>query len=258
MTATRMTYYGLGAFTITLPDNRVVLIDPCLERLNPVSPVKVADLSRVDLLLITHLAADHLGEAAQVATRFQCPVVCGPEVKYFLSCQGVSGAQFRVVTWNAQTNPGGIRVRAVPSMHTSAGLAPDGKWISGMPMGFIVYAAENCRVYHSGDTALFGDLKLIGQLYRPTVGLMCAAMQDPDYYVQHGMPDFYGNEMSGEEGALASMWLNLEYAICCHYLDRDNSIDVQKFFAVLKSVEGPTPLALKPGETFAYPPVMQP
>jgi L-ascorbate metabolism protein UlaG (beta-lactamase superfamily) len=183
---TEITYYGLGAFAITLPDDRVVLIDPCLERLNPVSPV------------------------------------------------------------------------AVPSMHTSAGLAPDGKWLAGAPMGFIVYAADNCRIYHSGDTALFSDLKLIGQLYRPTIGLLCAAMQDQAYYVQNGMLDFYGNEMSGEEGALAAMWLNVEYAICCHYLDRDGSPDVEKFFAVLKTLEGPKPLALKPGETFVYPPPHQP
>ena len=155
---TQIQFLGLGAFRITLSDGRVVMIDPCLERLNPVSPVKVMDLERVDLLLVTHLAGDHLGEAADVAKRFRCPVVCGPEVKYFLTCQGVDPKQFRVLTWNAQTNPNGIRVRAVPSFHASVGLAPDGKWLSGAPMGFILYASDRCRIYHSGDTAIFSDL----------------------------------------------------------------------------------------------------
>ena len=124
--ATQIRFFGLAAFQITLPDGRVVLIDPCLEKDNPVSPVTVAGLERVDLLLVTHLATDHLGEAAQVAQRFGCPVVCGPEVKYYLACQGVNPDQFRTVTWNAQVNPLGIRVRSIPSMHASVGLAPDG------------------------------------------------------------------------------------------------------------------------------------
>lgn len=72
-------------------------------------------------------------------------------------------------------------------------------------MGFIVYAADNCRVYHSGDTALFGYLNLIGQLYRLTVGLICAARQERANCERIGLQDFYGNEMSGEEGALAAM-----------------------------------------------------
>jgi L-ascorbate metabolism protein UlaG (beta-lactamase superfamily) len=247
--STQIRFLGLAAFQITLPGGRVVMIDPCLERLNPVSPIRVADLVRVDLLLITHLAGDHLGEAGDVAKRFRCPVVCGPEVKYFLTCQGVDPKQFRVLTWNAQTNPNGIRVRAVPSFHASVGLAPDGKWLSGAPMGFILYASDRCRIYHSGDTAIYSDLKLIGELYQPTVGLFCAAMQTPEYYAQNGMPDFYGNEMSGEEGALAAQWLKVEHAICCHYLDPADSADVRKFFAILESLEGPKPYAPKPGET---------
>lgn len=246
-------FLGLAAFRIGLPDGRVVLIDPCLERLNPASPVTVADLDRVDLLLVTHLAADHLGEAADVAKRFACPVVCGPEVRYFLTCQGVEPVQFRTLTWNAQTNPSGIRVRAVPSFHASVGMAPDGKWLSGAPMGFIVYASDRCRIYHSGDTALFSDLKLIGELYQPTVGLFCAAMQTREYYEQNGMPDFCGNEMSGEEGALAAQWLKVEHAVCCHYLDPGESPDVRKFFAILDSLEGPKAYAPKPGETLTFP-----
>ena len=57
-----------------------------------------------------------------------------------------------------------------------------------------------------------------------------------------------------DEGALAAMWLGLEYAICCHYLNPEGRPDVEKFFSVLNSLEGPKPLALRPGETFAYPP----
>jgi L-ascorbate metabolism protein UlaG (beta-lactamase superfamily) len=250
---TKIRFLGIAAYEITLDDGRVVLIDPCLEA-NPASPVTVAELERVDLLLVTHLAADHLGDAAEVAKRFGCPVVCGQEVKYYLGCLGIEPAQIRTVPWHGQVNPLGIRVRSVPSVHASVGLAPDGQWLSGPPMGFILYAEEKCRIYHSGDSAIYGDLKLIGQLYQPTVGLMCACELEEEYLTSLGLKDHYGNEMSGDEGALASVWLGLEYTLCCHYLDPDGRPDVKRFVSVLDSMEGPKPVILRSGETFVYPP----
>lgn len=246
-------FLGIAAFEITLPDGRVVLIDPYLDE-NPASPVTVADLKHVDLVLVTHLAVDHLGETAAIARRFGCPVVCGGEVKHFLTCQDVDPRQIRTVPWHGQVNPLGIRVRSVPSMHASMRLAPDGLWLSGPPMGFILYASDKCRIYHSGDTAIFGDLKLIGELYQPTIGLMCACELEEEYLLSLGLQDHFGNEMSGDEGALASMWLGLEYAICCHFLSPDDQPDVEKFVSILSSTEGPKPIVLRSGQTFVYPP----
>ncbi len=251
--STRIQFLGVAAFRITLPDDRVVLIDPFLDS-NCYGAFKVADLERVDLLLITHLATDHLGDAVSVARRFGCPVVCGPEVKYFLGCHQIPAAQVRTVPWHGQVDPLGIRVRSVPSMHASIGLAPDGKWLCGPPMGFILYASPDCRIYHSGDTAIFSDLRLIGELYRPSVGLMCACELEQEYLESAGLQDHYGNEMSGEEGALAARWLGLEYAICCHFLQPEGRPDVNRFVAVLNAGEGPKPVVLRPGETFTYPP----
>ena len=269
--STKIKFLGIAAFEITLPDGRVVLIDPCLDA-NPASPVRAVDssgsgpsdsilrtrrgqsLQRADLVLVTHLAADHMGDAAAIARKFGCPVVCGPEVRYFLGCQGVNPQQIRTVPWHGQVNPLGIRVRSVPSMHASVGIAPDGQWLAGPPMGFILYAAEDCRIYHSGDTAIFSDLQLIGQLYQPNVGLLCACELEQEYLASIGLQDHYGNEMSGDEGALAARWLRLEYAICCHFLDPDGRPDVEKFVSALATAEGPKPIVLRPGQTFSYPP----
>jgi L-ascorbate metabolism protein UlaG (beta-lactamase superfamily) len=250
--STHIKFLGIAAFEVTLPDGRIVLIDPYLDE-NPASPVKVADLKQVDLVLVTHLALDHLGDTAAIARKFGCPVVCGSEVKYFLTCQDVDPKQMRTVPLHGQVNPLGIRVRAVPSVHHSVGVAPDGQWLSGPPMGFILYAADDCRIYHSGDTAIFGDLKLIGELYQPTVGLMCACELEHEYLASLGLQDHYGNEMSGDEGALAAMWLGLKYAICCHFLNPEGRPDVDKFVSMLRSTEGPRPVVLHPGQSFTYP-----
>lgn len=248
---TKIKFLGIAAFEVTLPDGKVVLIDPCLSD-NPASPMGVDDLERVDLLLVTHLASDHLGDASAIAKKFGCTVVCGKEVKYFMGCEGVPSSQFRTLPWGGQVNPLGIRVRAVPSMHSSMGVAADGQWVSGQPLGFILYATDRCRIYHSGDSAIFSDMKLIGQLYRPTVGLMCACEIEKEYLESLKLFDHFGNEMSGDEGALASTWLNLEYAFCCHYLNPEGHKDVELFKAMLSSPEGPRPVILKPGEVFEY------
>ena len=75
--STQVRFLGIAAFEITNSQGQVILIDPCLTD-NPVSPVRVEDLKRVDLVLTTHLATDHLGDAAAISQRFGCPVVCGP------------------------------------------------------------------------------------------------------------------------------------------------------------------------------------
>ena len=136
-------------------------------------------------------------------------------------------------------------------------MAPDGQYLSGQPLGFILYPDPGVRIYHSGDTAIFSDLKLIGELYRPNIGLLCACEIEKDYLDTLGLYDHFGNEMNGDEGALAAKWLGLDYAIICHYLNPTGRKDVQKFLDILKNAHSDTKppikaLALNPGEVFEY------
>jgi L-ascorbate metabolism protein UlaG (beta-lactamase superfamily) len=216
---THIRFLGLAAFEITNLQRQVILIDPCLSD-NPACPTHLADLERVDLVLVTHLAADHLGDAAANSTRFACPVVCGVE------CH-----------------------------HTSFRRAPNGEFLSGQPPGFILYTESGVRIYHSGDSAIFSDLKLISELYRPTIGLPCTCELEEEYLKSFGLHDHIGNEMNADEGALAVLWLGVEYAIICHYLSPEGHEDVGKFSSILEnrhSDEYPLvkPLALRPGEIF--------
>ncbi len=253
---TRIQFLGIAAFEIINEQEQVILIDPCLSE-NPVSPVQVDDLDRVDLVLVTHLAVDHLGDAAAISKKFQCPVVCGPEVAVFLTQQGADPSLMRTLPWGGQSNPCGIRVRAVECHHTSFRRAPNGEYLSGQPLGFIIYPDQGVRIYHSGDSAIFSDLKLIGELYKPNIGLIAACELESEYLESFGLRDHIGNEMNGDEGALAAMWLRLEFAIICHYLNPDGREDVQKFINILNSRHSDTeplvkPLALHPGEVLEY------
>lgn len=254
---TRIRFLGIAAFEITNEQGQVILIDPCLSD-NPACPVQVDDLGQVDLVLVTHLAIDHLGDAAVISRKFQCPVVCGPEVAVFLTQQGADPGLMRTLPWGGQSNPHGIRVRAVECHHTSFRQAPNGEYLSGQPLGFIVYPDPGVRIYHSGDSAIFSDLKLIGELYKPNIGLIAACELESEYLQRFGLQDHIGNEMNGDEGALAAMWLGVDYAIICHYLNPEGREDVQKFINILNnrhSDGGPLvkPLALYPGEVWEYP-----
>ncbi len=256
--ATRITFFGLAAYRITTSDGKIVLIDPCLED-NPASLMKVSGLGRVDVTLISHLAFDHLGDAVEIARKTRCLVVCGAEVKHVLVKRGVDSAQIRTLAWGVQLLVAGVRVRSVMSRHASMGTDPDGHFISGFPMGFIVYADPGVRIYHSGDTALYSDLRLIGELYRPNIGLITCCEVEKDYLKAHGILDHYASEMTGDEGALAALWLGVEFALCSHYLYPENHLDIDRFVSILNSRtsdECPVvrPIVMKAGDTFVYPP----
>jgi hypothetical protein len=112
-------------------------------------------------------------------------------------------------------------------------------------------------IIRSGDSAIFGDLKLIGELYKPTIGLFCACELEEEYLKSFGLQDHIGNEMNGNEGALAALWLGVEYAIICHYLSPEGHEDVRKFFGILENRNSEAsppvkPMAMKPGEIFQY------
>jgi L-ascorbate metabolism protein UlaG (beta-lactamase superfamily) len=253
---TKIRFLGLAAFEITNMQGQVILVDPCLSD-NSASPVQVDDLQRVDLVCVTHLAVDHLGDAAAISKKFACPVVCGPEVAVFLVQQGADPNLMRTLPWGGQSNPNGIRVRAVECHHTSFRQAPNGQYLSGQPLSFIIYADPGVRIYHSGDSAIFSDLKLIGELYRPNVGLITACELESEFLARFGLRDHIGNEMNGDEGALAAMWLGLEVAIICHYLQPEGHPDVRKFINILESRNSDcrpliTPMALRSGEMVAY------
>lgn len=247
-------FLGTAAFEIITDDGKVVLIDPFLDE-NPVCPYKVDDLERLDLLLVTHSAFDHMGDTEKIMRSFpELPLICGADVRGYLIHGGIEDSRLHASPWGMMIEIAGIKVRPVYSRHWSYIQTVDGLSFSGIPLGFIVYINDEISIYHAGDTTLYGDMKLYGELYQPTIGLINVGVPEDHRGADHGVSKYLSGEMDAKEAALACEWWGLKYAIPCHH-DNPDLPEIVKFKKLLEAAHvsnnsAPQPVILSPGETF--------
>lgn len=252
--AVSIRFLGTAAFEIITSDGKRVLIDPYLDE-NEFSPYKVATLEPLDLLLVTHAAYDHLGDTLAIMRKFpDLKLVCGADVRGYLMHHGISSDRLRAIPWGMMIEEAGIKVRPVYSRHWSYIQTEDGQAFSSTPLGFILDAGEDVRIYHAGDTALYSDMKLYGELYNPTVGLINVGVPENHRGAEHGVPEYLTGEMDAREGAMACEWWGLKYAIPCHH-DNAKLPEIVRFNELLleakkRNPSATEPVILEPGKTF--------
>ncbi|MBI2957637.1 MAG: metal-dependent hydrolase [Chloroflexi bacterium] len=200
-------YFGVSGFEITSENGVKVLIDPCITGLHGVksSPVGLEAFPTLDIILVSHGADDHLGDTLQLAKQTGCDVMGASDVATYLVRKGIDTRKIRRVVWGLKEDYKGLRIKVVESHHAS--WLTDGDIIlSHMPLGFIVYTESGLGIYHPGDTSIFGDLKLFGELYRPQIGLLPV-----------GLPSREGAELNAEEASLVTKWMDLKMVVPMHY-----------------------------------------
>lgn len=157
-----ITYLGHAAFTVE-GDGHAVAIDPFLTG-NPLATVE-ADAIRCQSIVLTHGHADHVGDTVEIARKNSATLYAAFEICEYLGKQGVEKVE--------PMNPGGKVatdfgfVALTQAFHSSS---YEGQYM-GLPCGVIVNIA-GVTVYHCGDTALFSDMKLIGEIYRPDIAMI--------------------------------------------------------------------------------------
>jgi len=219
---TTLTYHGAASYEIVGPSHRI-LIDPFLTD-NPAAPCGPDDLEPPDVILVSHAAIDHYGDAPAIAKRTGAPVVCDAAVRAKLIDDGVSPDQVSATTWGIVVEVAGITIRPAECHHWSLATLSDGRTVAGNPIAFIFETEPGTRIYHYGDTCIF-DMRLIGELYRPTVGLLGCTLPRELSHLVPGPATFLTGEMDADEAARAAEMLGLELAVACHYLTVDSEVE---------------------------------
>lgn len=193
-----LTWLGHSAFKVETVSGRTLLIDPWLD--NPKAPPEAKNIQTIDLIFITHGHGDHIGNTVELAQRTGAQVVCIHEVSLYLQAEGVKTVTGMNKGGTLTTN--GIKATMVDAKHSSD-IDIGGRVIpGGEAAGFVIEFEDGFGLYHAGDTALFSDMKLIGQMYKPDVALL-------------PIGDLY--TMDPKAAAKAAEWLNPKHIIGMHY-----------------------------------------
>lgn len=199
---TTFTWYGHACVEVRTPGGKVVLIDPWFG--NPMSPRSAATVDRCDVMLVTHGHSDHLGDALLIGskTRPEWPAI--HELSLWLS-RNYAGAD-RVIGMNkgGTVTAGGLRVTMTHADHSAGDWNDPGTTTLylGEPAGFVAEVENGFRFYHAGDTNVFGDMRLIGELYRPELAILPIG----GHYT-----------MGPREAALATELLRAKHVLPIHY-----------------------------------------
>ena len=210
---TEVLWLGQSAFKITSPTGKVIITDPWLIQ-NPLTPPeykKLEALGKVDLLLVSHGHMDHFADAPAIAVLNRIPLYAPGDMNQSATLLGIlPAAQLPRFNKGGTINPlPGIKVTAVRAEHSSvliwknAATGKEETHVGGEPLGFIIELENGFRIYHMGDTGLFGDMKFIAEYYKPDLVLIPIG----------------GNFTMGPTDAAYALreWIKPRFAIPMHY-----------------------------------------
>ena len=171
--ATTITWYGHACVEVASPGGKTILIDPWFG--NPLSPKSADAVDACDLLLVTHGHGDHLGDALAIASRLSPSWPCIHEMSLWLARRLPGGGDAATgMNKGGTIQVAGVGVTMTHADHSAGEWNADGgvPLYLGDPAGFVITMENDFRIYHAGDTAVFGDMRLIGELYRPDIALL--------------------------------------------------------------------------------------
>jgi L-ascorbate metabolism protein UlaG (beta-lactamase superfamily) len=165
----RITWLGHSTVKIISPRGKILLIDPWLGD-NPACPAEMKKIERLDVMAITHGHFDHFQDAVSLGLLLKPKVVANFEICQYLESEGVASSC--AMNKGGTQTVEGIQFTMVPASHSSSIRAGDRVLPGGEAAGYVIEFENGFRVYDAGDTAVFGDMKLIADLYQPDLTLL--------------------------------------------------------------------------------------
>jgi L-ascorbate metabolism protein UlaG (beta-lactamase superfamily) len=165
----RFTWLGHATFLVETPGKRNLLIDPWVAG-NPACPLRLKKLPKLDAILVTHGHFDHAGDAVALAKEHRCPVVSNYETACWLRSKGVESTV--EMNKGGTVEVAGVKVTMVSADHSCGITDGDAIVYGGEAAGFVVTLENGFRFYHAGDTNVFGDMALLGQVYKPDLAML--------------------------------------------------------------------------------------
>lgn len=230
MAALSITWFGHSTFLITSPGGKHIVFDPWLEG-NPKAPAG-KKIDKADVICVSHGHSDHAGDVVSVARATGAPVVAIYELAGWFQSKGLK--ETIGMNMGGSVDVKGLRISMTPALHSS-GIVEDGRSIYlGEPTGFVVRLEDGRTIYFAGDTALFGDMRLIRELYAPEIAFLPIG----DHFT-----------MGPEAAALAVDMLGVRQVVPMHYGTFPLLTGTPEALKRLVDPMGVDVLVLKPGET---------
>jgi len=195
----KITWLGHSAFRITTAAGKVLLIDPFLKG-NPLCPANEQEQARVDAILLSHGHGDHVGDTIRLAKQHGAAVVAIYELGGWLESKGVTNVVAMGKGGTVQV--AGAEVSMTHAFHSTSVSEGGSTIYVGEPAGLVVALPGGLVLYHAGDTCVFGDMKLIAEIYKPDV----ACLPIGDFYT-----------MGPREAAMAIRLLGVKHVLPMHY-----------------------------------------
>jgi L-ascorbate metabolism protein UlaG (beta-lactamase superfamily) len=226
-----ITWYGHSTFLLVTPGGRRVLIDPWFTG-NPSYPESVKKPAQVDVVLASHGHADHIADLVPVARESGAVVVAAFELCEWLGRRGITNVSPMNVGGSQRV--AGLDIAMTDARHSS-GYTDNGEMIyMGEAAGFVVGMEDGRSLYFAGDTSLFGDMRLIGEMYKPDIALLPIG----DRFT-----------MGPAAAAKACQMLGVKQVIPMHWGTFPLLTGTPAEFKALVEPTGVQVLELKPGET---------